>query len=117
MEGTWEAKRLLLSWKLHAQHGKPCGFCEKQEVYVYTICKHTAGLQMAKTWAHGKPKGFWQQAFFFACWMLASGNGETIFWSTSLADANPGYRFGQWILLYGPSCRSVCPSSIGIPFG
>ena len=27
MEGTWEAKRLLLSWKQHAQHGKPCCFC------------------------------------------------------------------------------------------
>jgi cobalamin biosynthesis protein CobD/CbiB len=27
MEGTWEAKRLLLSWKQHAQHGKPRCFC------------------------------------------------------------------------------------------
>ena len=29
------------------------------------MCKFTAELQMAKAWAaHGKPKGFWQQAFF-----------------------------------------------------
>jgi len=27
------------------------------------MCKHTAGPLIAKTWtAHGRPKGFWQQA-------------------------------------------------------
>ena len=58
------------------------------------MCKHTAGQLMAKTWtAHGKPKGFWQQALFLACRMLASGNGETIPGSTSLAGASHSHGF------------------------